>query len=52
MQEFVRSDRKKHEKSGRIVVVPADILIGHLSNKSHNPRASSVIQTALQFFSI
>jgi hypothetical protein len=34
MEEFVRSDLEKHEQSGRIVVVPADIVTGHLSNKA------------------
>ena len=49
MQEFVRCDRNK-KQSGRIVVVPADILTGHLSNKSHNPKASLINQNALHIF--
>jgi hypothetical protein len=36
--------KNKHEQSGRIVVVPADIQSGHMSNKRYNTRASLVNQ--------
>jgi len=42
--------RKTRDKSGRVIVVPADILTGHLPNKSHISRASLLNQNVLQFF--